>query len=77
MFKRVSQNTSCPLLIKGSLQISKQIEQNFFNQSIVFLVNQIFKLRIYFASLQNGNLQSYALYFVMGLTALTFIVFLK
>ena len=60
-----------------SLQISKQIEHHFFNQAVVLLTSQIFKLRSYLTTLQNGNLQSYALYFVMGLTVLTVLVFLK
>ena len=60
-----------------SWQIFKQIELGFFNRSIVFLTNQIFKLRVPFSSLQNGNLQTYALYFVMGLSILIVLVFLK
>ena len=60
-----------------SRQVFQQIEQNFFNQGILFLSSQIFKLRERFSSLQSGNLQSYALYFVMGLTVLVVLVFFK
>ena len=60
-----------------SRQVFQQIEQNFFNQGILFLSSQIFKLRERFSSLQSGNLQSYALYFVMGLTVLVVLVFLR
>ncbi len=62
---------------RGALQNAKKIEQGFFNQGPVRLVEQIFKLRGVFASLQNGNLQAYALYFVMGLAVMTFLVFLR
>ena len=66
-----------PFFITSSLQIFKQIEEKFFQQGIVFFTNQILKLRSQFSSLQNGNLQSYALYFVMGLSVLMVLVFLK
>lgn len=63
--------------INLSAQFFKQIEQNFFNQGILFFTDQIFKLRSQFSSLQNGNLQSYALYFVMGLSILMFLIFFR
>lgn len=66
-----------PFFIKSSLNIFKYIEENFFNQGIIVFTNQIFKLKALFSSWQNGNFQSYALYFVMGLTFLTFLVFLR
>lgn len=62
---------------KISQQIFKQIEQGFLNQGIVFLNTQVFKLRAQFSYLQNGNLQSYAFYFSVGLTLLVFLIFLK
>ena len=65
------------LFVKSSLQLFKQIEQNLFNQGILFLTSQVFKLRSWFSSLQNGNLQSYALYFVMGLSAFIFLIFYR
>ena len=66
-----------PFFKQSSGQIFKQIEQGFFNRSFIFLVDQILKLRVPFSALQNGNLQSYALYFVIGLSILMVLVFLK
>lgn len=63
--------------INSSLQVFKRIEQNFFNHGLRLLIDQIFKLRALFSSLQNGNLQSYALYSVMGLSVLIYLIFYR
>ena len=63
--------------VNSSAQIFKRIEQNFLNQGLQFFTDQIFKLRTLFSFLQNGNLQSYALYSIMGLSILMFLIFFR
>ena len=65
------------LFAQSCFQIFKRIELGFFNHLPLFLSSQILKLKEQFAALQNGNLQSYALYLVMGLTVFVFLIFLK
>ena len=55
----------------------KQVEIGFFNQSVAFLTSQILNLRKVFSNLQNGNIQSYALYFTIGLTVSMILIFLS
>ena len=62
--------------INFSLQ-AERIELGFFQKAILFLTQQILNLRKQFSFVQNGNLQAYALFFVMGLSVLMFLVFLK
>ena len=66
-----------PLFQTLARQIFIRIEQGFFHQGIIKMTNQIFKLRGLASFLQNGQLQSYALFFVMGLSVLMFLIFLK
>ncbi|MCZ0931706.1 MAG: NADH-quinone oxidoreductase subunit L [Oligoflexia bacterium] len=59
-----------------SLEAFQRIEINFFNQSLAFLISQILSLKTVFSKLQNGNIQSYALYFTIGLTVSMILIFL-
>lgn len=55
----------------------KDIEQVFLLGGIHFLVKQIDQVRKIFSKLQNGNFQSYALYFAIGLCVCLILVFVK
>lgn len=65
------------LFKKISLEAFKQIELGFFNTGINFLVLQVLSLKKLFSKLQNGNIQSYALYFTIGLTVSLVLIFLS
>ena len=65
------------LFKKTSQELFKQVEINFFNQAIVFLTSQTLNLKKAFLTLQNGNIQSYALYFTIGLTLSMILIFLN
>ena len=64
------------LFEKSSLEAFKQIELNFFKPAIHFLLLQILNLKKEFSKLQNGSIQSYALYFTIGLTVSLILIFL-
>ena len=66
-----------PWFSKFSSNLYQHIEQAFLHKSIFFLSQQVLKLRSIFSLLQNGNLQSYALYFVIGLNVFIFLIFLR
>ncbi len=66
-----------PSFGKISFQIFKQIEQNFFNRGILSFKDQVLKLGRQFSILQNGNLQSYAFYFTLGLGGLVLLIFIR
>ena len=59
------------------LESFEQLESGFFNQITPFLTSQILNLKKVFSKLQNGNIQSYALYFTMGLTVSMILIFLN
>ena len=65
------------LFEKTSLESFKQIELSFFNSAVSFLISQILSLKSLFSKLQNGNIQSYALYFTIGLTVCLVLIFLN
>ena len=54
-----------------------RLEEGLFFGIPRFILNQTFKLRSQIVFLQNGNLQSYAWYFSLGLTLLTLLVFVR
>ena len=54
-----------------------RIEQKAFQQGVLFLNSQVFKLKERFSNLQNGNLHSYSFYFVIGLTVFVVLIFLR
>ncbi|MDE0092035.1 MAG: proton-conducting transporter membrane subunit, partial [Oligoflexia bacterium] len=60
-----------------SLESFKQVEISFFNQTVAFLISQVLSLKKVFSNLQNGNIQSYALYFTIGLTVSLILIFLN
>ena len=53
------------------------LEEGFFFGIPRFILNQTMKLRSQILFFQNGNLQSYAWYFTLGLTVLTLLVFMR
>ena len=59
-----------------SFETFKKIEVSFFNQSPDFLIARILILKKVFSKLQNGNIQSYALFFTVGLTVSMLLIFL-
>jgi len=60
-----------------SVQVKQHLEQGFFLKGIESLNVQILKLKALFSQLQNGNFQSYVLYFIIGLIFFLILVFLK
>ena len=62
---------------KICLETFRQIELNFFNRGIQLLISQVLSLKQLFSKLQNGNIQSYALYFTLGLTVSILFIFLS
>lgn len=62
---------------KSARHIARQIEQGFFQRGIEALIFWVLSLRQQFAFLQNGNFQSYALYFVIGSSVLMVLIFLR
>ena len=66
-----------PTFQKVSDESFYRIEQNLFNAFVSFLISQTLSLGKFFSKLQNGNLQSYALYFTIGLTVAMFLIFLR
>lgn len=63
--------------VKSCSQVARHLEQGFFHQGVETLISQVLKLRVQFSLLQNGNFQSYALYFTIGLSVLVFLIFLR
>ena len=61
--------------VKGTQLISKRGEEQVFSQMVPALNSQLLSLRKVFSLLQNSNLQSYALYFTIGLTVLILLLF--
>ena len=62
---------------KTSEESFKRVELKFFNQAIAFLISQVLSLRTVFSKLQNGNIQSYAVYFTIGLAVSMVLIFLN
>lgn len=54
----------------------KSIEESFLQKGILFLVKSVLILRKEISLWQNGDLQSYSLYFVLGTTALVVLMFI-
>ena len=64
-----------PAFKKSCHHIFKLGELQFFNQSAPFLSLQVLNLKKVFSQFQNSNLQSYALYFTLGLTLMILLIF--
>jgi len=65
-----------PSFKKSCHQLFHFFELRFFNQIAPFLSLQILTLKKFFSQFQNSNLQSYVLYFTLGLTLMIFLMFL-
>ena len=72
---KLIENQIQPLFLKVSKQSSKLGEDLFFSQIASGLSSQILNVRKVFSQLQNSNLQSYALYFTLGLTIMILLLF--
>ena len=57
--------------------VFKNIDEYFLQGSILFLIKHILSVRLKLASWQNGDLQSYSFYFVIGLSSLLFLIFMR
>ena len=60
-----------------STALFQGLDEGFFSKGILLLNAQVFKLKNQFSILQNGNLQSYVLYFVIGLSGLIILIFVR
>ncbi len=66
-----------PYFSKLSESCFQSLDKGFFQEGIIFLSKQVLAVRREISCWVNGNLQSYALYFVMGLSVFVFLVFLR
>ena len=66
-----------PSFKKLSIAFFRVVDEGFFSKGIWLLNEQIFRLKKQFSVLQNGNLQSYVLYFIMGLSGLIILIFIR
>lgn len=74
--KALEQYVQAPF-IKLSRDMALRIEERGFHQVIPFLIQQFENLKKLFSVLQNGNVQSYALFFVWGLAFFIFLLFIR
>ena len=74
---RFLQKYICSPFSKLSESCFQFIDKSFFQEGILWLARQILEIRKELASWVNGNLQTYAFYFVIGLSVFVFLVFLR
>ena len=71
------ENQIQPLFVKSFQKIFHWGENLFFSQIALSLSSQILNIRKVFSQMQNSNLQSYALAFILGLTVIILLLFFR